>query len=130
MVLESGVSTKKRILFVDDDPKILHALARLLRHDHDRWDMTFVLGGAAAIVALQQGAFHAVVSDHCMPVVDGVAVLSAARQHSPSTVRIMLTASVIEDAAMGAYAVLAKPLDSVRLRNILQRALAGETAQA
>ena len=39
----------KRILFVDDDPLLLAGLQNVLRRDRKRWDMTFTLGGEAAV---------------------------------------------------------------------------------
>ena len=37
----------------------------------DEWDMSFVLGGPAAIAEVQQNAFDVVVTDMRMPMVDG-----------------------------------------------------------
>ena len=43
----------KRILFVDDEPHILEGLQNLLRKNRRKWDMTFAVGGEAALELLQ-----------------------------------------------------------------------------
>ncbi|HEX6630253.1 MAG TPA: response regulator, partial [Gemmatimonadaceae bacterium] len=60
----------KRILFVDDEARILGGLQRMLRPLRDRWDMVFAPGGPAALQELAHGPFDVVVSDMRMPEVD------------------------------------------------------------
>ena len=43
----------KRVLFVDDEPRILEALERLLFGAEDEWAADFVTGGQAAVEALE-----------------------------------------------------------------------------
>jgi CheY-like chemotaxis protein len=81
----------QKILFVDDEPRLVDALARMLRPRRHEWDMTFVLGGEAAIAALDATSFDVIVSDIRMPGIDGLAVLRQARDCSPRTVRIALS---------------------------------------
>jgi len=44
---------KKHILFVDDEPRILDGLKRMLRSYRKEWVMNFVEGGPEAIEELQ-----------------------------------------------------------------------------
>lgn len=90
----------EKILFVDDDPSILSAFMRLLRHEtliRDYPSLTpFVVetapGGRNALAAMRARGPHAViVSDLRMPEMDGVQLLEEARTVSPSSVRILLT---------------------------------------
>ena len=90
----------EKILFVDDDPSILSAFMRLLRHEtllRDYPSLTpFVVetapGGRDALAAMRARGPHAViVSDLRMPEMDGVQLLEEARTVSPSSVRILLT---------------------------------------
>lgn len=120
-MVESHVPNIKRILFVDDDRDTLWALSRILHEDRHRWEMVFVLGGEAAIDALRGSMFDVVVTDLCMPGIDGFAVLAAAKQQSPGTVRVMLTGSSVDEAAVDAYAVLTKPCSREQLRALLDR---------
>ena len=41
----------KRVLFVDDEPKILEGIGRMLHADRNRWDMQFALSGEAAFAS-------------------------------------------------------------------------------
>src|SRR3954467_8841697 len=90
----------EKILFVDDDPAILSAFLRLLRHEtlsRDYLTLTpFVVdtapGGPEALAAMRQrGPYAVIVSDLRMPGLDGVQLLEEARAVSPQSVRILLT---------------------------------------
>ncbi|MBW2127659.1 MAG: two-component system response regulator, partial [Deltaproteobacteria bacterium] len=41
--------TKKKILFVDDEPSVLSGLKRMLRGMRAEWDMSFVESGEKAL---------------------------------------------------------------------------------
>ena len=114
---------KKRILFVDDDPSLLAGLKNVLHRDRKRWDMTFALGGEAALEHLGAGHFDVVVSDLRMPVVDGAAVLAIVKWRTPSTVRIMLSGSDCEAIAADVHELLVKPCSAVTLRATIERLL-------
>ena len=114
--------TRKRILFVDDEPAVLKGLANVLRQQRDRWDMTFVVGGGKAIEVLRAGRFDAVVTDMRMPGIDGASLLTWVKHAAPHTVRVMLTGSVdLPD--IDADVILAKPCDANVLRSHLDRLL-------
>ncbi|GAF98858.1 unnamed protein product [marine sediment metagenome] len=57
---------KRRILFVDDEPRVLDGLRRTLRAERDRWDMSFVDGADAAL-----GVIHDEVGRHFDPAAHG-----------------------------------------------------------
>ena len=82
--------SKKRILFVDDEPLVLQGLQRMLRSMRDEWEMEFAEGGANALERLAQAHFDVVVSDMLMPGINGAALLAAVMQRHPRTVRIIL----------------------------------------
>jgi len=81
----------KRILFVDDESKILDGIRRTLHADRQRWDLQFAVGGEAALLACEAGAFDVVISDMRMPGMDGATLLGHIRDRYPSTVRIVLS---------------------------------------
>ncbi len=116
----------KRILFVDDEPRILQAMERMLRVKHVEWDMTFALGGEAALELLEKSDFDVIVTDMRMPKIDGAALLKEVQQHCPHIIRIVLSGySEIESALRAlpvAHQFLAKPCNSQHLKDVIDRA--------
>src|SRR5215217_6257296 len=104
-----------KVLFVDDEPRVLQALRRSLTIADVPWDARFADGGAAALLQLETESFDVVVTDMRMPSVDGAAVLNAVKDRAPGTVRIVLSGQADEAAAMRvvgvAHQFLAKPCD-------------------
>lgn len=80
--------SRPRLLFVDDESRILLSLRAIFRADYD---VTTAEGGAKALEVLRQERFEVVVSDQRMPDVPGVEVLRAARELQPQAIRMLLT---------------------------------------
>lgn len=79
----------QKVLFVDDDPKILKGVSR---HLEDVFDVTTAEGPTEALRLFDEGYQCAVVvSDMRMPGMSGAELLANICQRSPDTVRIMLT---------------------------------------
>ncbi len=121
---------KKRILFVDDEPKILDGLRRMLRAERDRWDMSFVDGAHAALDEMRTASFDAVVSEVNMPGKDGFALLTEMRSNdrTKDVPVIILTArhqNGIKRCALdlGATDLLNKPVDAQELVARLRSAI-------
>ncbi len=116
----------KRVLFVDDEPKVLDALRRLLYCMRRQWEITFVAGGQEALAALQQGPFDVVVTDMRMPGMDGGQLLRQVAQLHPATVRIVLSGQCDMETVLHslgpAHQFLTKPCDSEMLKRTLARA--------
>ena len=72
-----------RILFVDDEVKILEGLQRMLRPQRREWEMAFAPGGSAALMMLDASPFDVIVSDMRMPEIDGAALLEIVREKYP-----------------------------------------------
>lgn len=121
------MSTKKRILFVDDEPAILAGLQNLLYKDRKRWDMVFALGGQLGLDEIRKEPFDIVVSDMRMPGIDGAALLNVIKDESPATVRIMLSGHADREAIVRAlpalHQLLSKPCDAATLRNAIERSV-------
>ncbi len=77
-----------KVLFVDDDPNILHAYQRQMKK-HFR--VSTALGGMKGLEYLQRDEFAVVVADMRMPSMDGIEFLSVVRKQHPNIVRMMLT---------------------------------------
>jgi two-component system response regulator PilR (NtrC family) len=117
-----------RVLVVDDERSMRELLAIMLKQAGH--DVTVADGGEAAIAALKGDAFDLVITDLRMREVDGLAVLRAAKEHSPQTVVLVVTAfasteTAVEAMKLGAYDYLTKPfkLDEIKLTiaNALER---------
>ncbi|MBI2217373.1 MAG: sigma-54-dependent Fis family transcriptional regulator [Candidatus Rokubacteria bacterium] len=117
-----------RVLVVDDEPSMRELLGVVLRKD--AYDVVLVDGGEAAIEAIRAEVFDLVITDLRMRKVDGLAVLRAAKEHSPQTVVLVVTAyasteTAVEAMKAGAYDYITKPfkLDEIRLTiaNALER---------
>ena len=114
----------KRILFVDDESRILDGIARMLHADRARWEMEFAVGGEAALQACERASFDVVVSDMRMPGMDGTAFLTNMRDRYPATARIVLSGHCEVDAATRvvnlAHRFLAKPCKSDELQSAIE----------
>jgi putative nucleotidyltransferase with HDIG domain len=115
----------KRILFVDDEPKVLEGLQRMLRPQRNIWEMAFAQGGEAALTMMEAAPFDVVVSDMRMPRIDGAALLEIVRAKHPNCLRMILSGYTELEAAYRAVPVahqfLLKPCDSQTLRAAIER---------
>jgi two-component system response regulator PilR (NtrC family) len=126
-----------RLLVVDDELSMRELLAIMLRKSG--YEVVLADGGEAAIEALQREVFDLVVTDLRMRTIDGLGVLRAAKEHSPQTVVLVVTAyasteTAVEAMKLGAYDYITKPfkLDEIRLTiaNALERKRLQEENQA
>ena len=117
-----------RVLIVDDEKSMRDLLTITL--EKAGYDVTAAEGGEAAIEAIRKDSFDTIITDLRMPRVDGMQVLRAARDLSPETAVIVVTAvasteTAVEAMKLGAYDYLTKPfkLDEVDLviKNGLER---------
>ena len=90
---ESNMDTnvKTRVLFVDDEKRILDGLRRQLHSFRKQWDMKFALSGAEALAHLEKCPADIVVSDMRMPEMNGCELLSKVHALYPQTIRIILS---------------------------------------
>lgn len=116
-----------RILLVDDEPLVLAALSRMLRHLRPEATVTPVGGGRAAVALLQAERYDMVITDMQMPVVNGEEVLACARDTHPGTVRVVLSGFTEIKAGFRsvslAHRYLAKPCTLPELREAITRAV-------
>jgi putative nucleotidyltransferase with HDIG domain len=116
----------RRILFVDDEARILEGLQRMLRPQRQNWEMAFASSGEAALKLLEEAPFDVIVSDMRMPRMDGVALLTQVRDRFPGVVRMVLTGHASFGSALRAVPVahqfLLKPCDPKLLQVTVERA--------
>jgi len=113
---------KKRVLFVDDEPRILDGRRRMLRSMRHEWKMSFAETGQEALAILANQPFDVVVVDMRMPGMDGVQLLSEVRKRH-QIIRIVLSGTADREAilrAVGlAHQYLSKPCDAETLKSVL-----------
>jgi YesN/AraC family two-component response regulator len=106
----------KRVLFVDDEPRVLQGLKAGLYTRRKEWDMHFAEGGAQAIDLMKHSHFDVLVTDLRMPGVDGTTLVARARTDSPETIRIVLSGYANEEQSQRlvslAHRYLSKPCES------------------
>ncbi len=110
---------RARVVLVDDEPPILHAVMRLL--DAEPVDLVPVGSGAAALERLAAADTAVMLADYHLDDMDGVDLLRRARELSPDTSRILFSGDVdieLIRAAVNAgevYRFIAKPWDDDEL---------------
>ncbi|HTY78816.1 MAG TPA: sigma-54 dependent transcriptional regulator [Candidatus Bathyarchaeia archaeon] len=122
------MALKARVLVVDDEKSMRDLLSITL--EKEGYDVLTAAGGEPAIEMLHRDPVDAVITDLRMPKVDGLQVLRAAKEISPDTAVIVITAvasteTAVEAMKLGAYDYITKPfkLDEANLivRNALER---------
>jgi len=117
---------KRRILFVDDEPRVLEGLRGRLRRHRAKWEMTFVTSGREALKVLGAEPFDVIVTDMRMPEMDGAALLTKVHDEFPSVARIVLSGHAEVECALRvvpvAHQYLNKPCDEGVLENVVERA--------
>lgn len=88
---KSAQVMKPRLLFVDDEPRVLQALRHHLRCRFGEWEMEFFSAPSEALERHKCAPFNIVVTDLRMPDLDGFALVRALREVSPDIVPIILT---------------------------------------
>ena len=85
----------KRLLIVDDETSVLHALRRLLRRQFkaEQLGVELCADPLQALQRLYEVRFDVLISDYRMPRLDGVTLLARAKELDPRAVRMMLSAA-------------------------------------
>lgn len=81
---------KRRVLFVDDEEKVLRSLERGLVDEP--YDTLFAKSGEEALEILQQKEVHVIIIDMRMPEMTGLELLRIVKKEYPHIVRMVLSA--------------------------------------
>ncbi|MBU2293616.1 MAG: response regulator [Gammaproteobacteria bacterium] len=114
-----------RILFVDDEERILRSLALQFRREYE---VLTESDPRRALERLKSESVQIIVSDQRMPQMSGAELLAQARQIAPDTLRILLTGYSDLDAAVealnsgGIFRYLTKPWDQQEMAFTLRQA--------
>ena len=120
------LTARPRVLFVDDEERILTALKTIFR---SKYHVLTAANGQEALDFIGKFKIPVIVSDQRMPGMLGVELLRRARELSPDSVRILLTgysdlASIVGSINEGeVYRFISKPWDNQELQQVLGEAV-------
>lgn len=120
------MTEKARILFVDDEKRVLNSMRGLFRRDYD---LFLTNEGAEAVRIATENDIDVIVADQRMPGMTGIEVLGQVKVKSPRTVRILLTGYADPGAVEGSinigevFRFLSKPCPPKMLRETLRLAI-------
>ena len=115
-----------KVLIVDDEADNLALLYRTLHH---KYDVTKASSAIEALEILRTEKFDCILSDHKMPLMDGVEFLKRVYEMQPKTMRLLVTAytdiKILIDAINYAkiYRYIKKPYSPDELLMIVESAL-------
>jgi putative nucleotidyltransferase with HDIG domain len=120
--------SKKRILFVDDEPLMGDLFRLMFESMKDEWQLHFATSGPEALALLEQTPCEVVVSDMRMPGMSGAQLLNEVMQRYPKAARIILSGYAEREAVAkcvgAAHQFLQKPSDVLSLKATLKRVCA------
>lgn len=113
-----------RVLFVEDDTKLLNSMRRMSL-SHDNIEASFAEGGGKALDILAGQEFDIVVADMRMPGMDGPTLLNMVQERHPEIVRIVLSGHSDRDMIFRvvrlAHQFLSKPCPFKEIMAVLGR---------
>ncbi len=122
-----------RVLFVDDEPRVLDGLGRMLFGLDREWETRFATSATEAMALLAEWSADVVVCDMRMPGMDGAGLLRHVQARHPGAMRILLSSHTDQEAAFRALGLahqfLSKPcagqvlVDAIERFECLQRML-------
>ena len=116
-----------RVLYVDDEPSLCRAFARMFLGDGD-YSVTTLTSSVEAAELLDTERFDVIVSDLRMPAMDGIAFLTNARAKCPQGRRLLVSGYADLDSAISAInrvgvgRLLTKPWNTGELVNAVRSA--------
>ncbi len=116
----------RRILFVDDDPKEIKRLRKMLRSMHYEWEMEFAVSGEEALNFMAKFPFDVIVSDMHMPGISGVELIDNVKKRYSRTVRIIHSGhsdkEMLLRSVKSAHQFLMKPSSAETMKYTIERA--------
>ena len=126
------VESKGKILVVDDEKSIREILQIFLTNEG--YSVSVANNGAVAIEDIKKDIFDLIITDMNMPKASGLDLLKSAKQVSPDTIVILVTAfgttdSAVEAMKLGAYDYIQKPFQMDDIRLVVKNALEKQKLQ-
>jgi len=117
-----------RVLLIDDDPVLLRALPELIRLREPRVRTETADSAESALRLMSRFDYDAIISDLRMPGMDGLLLLTQAKELQPLTPFVIITGGPDEAVtrkafAMGAFDVVEKPFDREEVGQSIRAAI-------
>ena len=125
------MSNRARVLFVDDEQRVLNSMRAMFRRE---FELFLTTDGASAVKIAAANPIDVIVADQRMPGMSGVEVLDMVKRLSPRTMRILLTGYADPAAIEGSINVgevfrfLGKPCPPQHLRETIRLAVQASRA--
>ena len=117
---------KTKIIFVDDEPRILDGLRRMLYSMRNIWQIAYAKSGDEALQCLEKDRYDVIVSDVRMPGMDGIELLTRVKESYPYMIRIVLSGhsdnEFVLKSTKVAHQYLSKPCTALTIKHTIQRA--------
>lgn len=118
---------RNRVLIVDDEPRVLAGIQRILLEQP--YQILTARSGREALSIIEKKPIDVIVADQDMPGMNGIELLTKVHLHHPAAVRIMLTGNATVEVAIEAInkgaitRLLTKPCDPDELVLTIHQAL-------
>ena len=118
---------KDKIVFVDDKSSILNFLELLF--SDEPYEILNFNSPLTALKSLKETGAAVVVSDQCMPEMEGTLFLQKVKEMLPDTIRIIMTGYVDTDSAIAAinqgnvFHFISKPIDVKEMKLTIKNAI-------
>jgi CheY-like chemotaxis protein len=124
--MDKGGSASKRILVVDDDPRVREVLSAML--ESAGYEVSLAPNGRDAVAILENQEFTAILTDLVMPEQEGIETIKLIRKDYPDLKIIAMSGAFGGDylriaGYLGAHSTLAKPINMETLISTLQRTI-------
>ncbi len=132
-MLQTTQANKARVLFVDDEQRILTSMHMLFRRTYQVFTCN---SGAEAIELMKSQKIDVIVSDQRMPEMTGIELLRQVRDMQPQAIRLLLTGYADLNAIIGSinegeiFRFVSKPWSNEDLKATLAKAVAAAEFEA
>lgn len=132
-MLDTAQTRKARVLFVDDEQRILTSMKMLFRREYQVFTCN---SGAEALELLKEQKIDVIVSDQRMPKMTGIELLREVRDVQPQAIRLLLTGYADLNAIIGSinegeiFRFVSKPWSNEDLKATLAKAVAAAEFEA
>lgn len=118
-----------KILIVDDEPMVIHGLCRQIDWESYSLELAGTAeNGESALSILKQKAIDILFTDICMPKMDGLTLISTAKQQNPFLRSVVISSHTEFDYVkkallLGVENYLLKPIDQMELDKTIEKTI-------